>query len=89
MFFVITFPKLSDHPFLTLAFFRGGGVKKLPNLTTDSSKKMPTERGRGQNRKNLPTSLMDGPYIYFLDGGLGERISTNHHSVVKKNSITN
>ena len=27
---------------------------------------------------------MDGPYIYFLDGGLGERISTNHHSVVKK-----
>ena len=50
---------------------------------------MPMEGVRGQNRKNLPTSLMDGPYIYFLDGGLGERISTNHHSVVKKNSITN
>ena len=34
---------LRDHPFKTSAFFRGGGVKNLPNL--------PTEGGRGQNFK--------------------------------------
>ena len=37
-----------DHPFKTSACLRGGGVKNWPNLPTDSSKKMPTERGRGQ-----------------------------------------
>ena len=31
-----------DHPFKTLAFLGGGGVKNLPNLLTDSSKKLPT-----------------------------------------------
>ena len=31
------------------------------NLPTDSSKKIPTEGGRGKNRENLPTSYMDGP----------------------------
>ena len=31
-----------DHPFKTSAFFRGGGVKNLSNLPTDSSKKLPT-----------------------------------------------
>ena len=36
-----------DHPFKTLAFFRGGGVKNLPNLPTDSSKKLLTVGGRG------------------------------------------
>ena len=37
-----------DHPFKTSEFFRVGGVKNLPNLPTDNSKKMPTEGGRGQ-----------------------------------------
>ena len=37
-----------DPPFKTSAFFRGGGVKNLSNLPTDSSKKLPTEGGRGQ-----------------------------------------
>ena len=36
---------LRDHPFRTSAFFRGGGVKNLPNLPTDSSKKLPTVGG--------------------------------------------
>ena len=50
-----------DHPFKTSAFFRGEGVKNLPNLPTDSSKKLPTEGSRVKNRENLLTSLMDGP----------------------------
>ena len=37
-----------DHPFKMSSFFRGRGVKNLPNLPTDSSKKLPTEEGRGQ-----------------------------------------
>ena len=37
-----------DHPFKTSAFFKGGGVKKWPNLTTDSSKKLPKGEGRGK-----------------------------------------
>ena len=36
---------LRDHPLKTSSFFRGVGVKNLPNLPTDSSKKMPTEGG--------------------------------------------
>ena len=40
--------KERDHPFKTSAFCRGGGVKNLPNLQTDSSKKLPTEGGRSQ-----------------------------------------
>ena len=36
---------LRDHPFKTSAFLRGGGVKNLPNLPTDSSKKLPTVGG--------------------------------------------
>ena len=41
----------------------GEGVKNLPNLPMDSSKKIPTEGGRGSKiRENLPTSQMDGPY---------------------------
>ena len=39
---------LRDHPFKTSAHLRGGGVKNWPNLPTDSSKKLPTEGGRGQ-----------------------------------------
>ena len=31
--------KLRDHPFKASVFFRVGGVKNLPNLLTDSSKK--------------------------------------------------
>ena len=34
-----------NHPFKMLAFFRGGGVKNLPNLPTYSSKKLPTVGG--------------------------------------------
>ena len=34
-----------DHPFETSAFFRGAGVKKLQNLPTVSSKKLPTIAG--------------------------------------------
>ena len=40
--------ELWDHPFKTSACLRGGGVKNWPNLPTDSSKKLPTEGGRGQ-----------------------------------------
>ena len=39
---------LRDHPFKTLACFRGGGVKNWPNLPTDSTKKLPMVGGRGQ-----------------------------------------
>ena len=34
-----------DHPFKTLACSRGGGVKNLPNLPTDGTKKLPTGGG--------------------------------------------
>ena len=34
--------QIRDHPFKTLACFRGGGVKRLPNLRKDSTKKLPT-----------------------------------------------
>ena len=44
-----------DHPFKTLTIFRWGGIKNLPNLPTDSSKK--TAEGKGgvyvKNRKNI------------------------------------
>ena len=36
---------IRDHPFKTLAFFRGGGVKNWPNLPTDSTKELPTLGG--------------------------------------------
>ena len=39
---------LGDHPLMTSAFFSGGGVKNLPNLPMDSSKKLPMVGGRGQ-----------------------------------------
>ena len=46
-----------DHPFKTSACSRGGGVKNLPNLPTDSTKKLPTVGGWGSKKcKNLPTS---------------------------------
>ena len=48
---------LRDHPFKTSACSRGGGVKNLPNLPTDSTKKSADGRGVGvKNRENLPTS---------------------------------
>ena len=52
---------LWDHPFKTSAFLRGEGVKNWPNLTTDSSKKLPAEGEGVKNRENLPTSEKDGP----------------------------
>ena len=36
---------IRDHPFKTSACLRGGGVKNLPNLPTDSTKKLPTLGG--------------------------------------------
>ena len=36
---------IRDHPFKTSACLRGGGVKNLPNLPTDSTKKLPTVGG--------------------------------------------
>ena len=41
---VVQFSK-RDHPFKTSALLRGGGVKNLPFLPTDSSKKLPTVGG--------------------------------------------
>ena len=41
----ITENLLRDHPFKTSAYSRGGGVKNLPNLPTDSTKKLPTVGG--------------------------------------------
>ena len=35
-----------DHPFKTSAFIRGGGVKSLPNLPTDSIKKLAMVRSK-------------------------------------------
>ena len=49
---------IRDHPFKTSAFFRGGGVKYLPNLPTDSSKKTADGRGVGvKNREKFPDVL--------------------------------
>ena len=45
---------IRDHPFKTSAFFRVVGVKNLPNLPTDSSKK--TADSKGVGIKNFPTS---------------------------------
>ena len=43
---VVTLKKpVRDHPFKTSACLRGGGVKNLPNLPTDSTKKLPTVGG--------------------------------------------
>ena len=36
---------LRDHPFKTSACSRGGGVKNLPTLLTDSTKNLPTVGG--------------------------------------------
>ena len=36
---------IRDHPFKTSACLRGGGVKNLPNLLTDNTKKLPTVGG--------------------------------------------
>ena len=36
---------LRDHPFKMSAYFRGEVVKNLPNLPTDSSKKLPIVGG--------------------------------------------
>ena len=37
--------RLRDHPFKMSACLRGGGVKNLPFLPTDSTKKLPTVGG--------------------------------------------
>ena len=48
---------LRDHTFKTSACSRGGGVKNLPNLPTDSTKKQATVGGWGSKKcENLPTS---------------------------------
>ena len=46
-----------DHPFKTSACLWGGGVKNLPNLPTDSTKKLTMVGGQGSKiGENLPTS---------------------------------
>ena len=51
------FRHIRDHPFKTSACSRGGGVKNLPNLPMDSTKKLPTVGGYGSKKcENLPTS---------------------------------
>ena len=47
-FLILKISCFRDHPFKTSACLRGGGVKNLPNLPTDSTKKLPTGGGRGQ-----------------------------------------
>ena len=51
--------QVRDHPFKASACSRGEGVKNLPNLVTDSTKKIPMVGVGGQGLKNcetLPTS---------------------------------
>ena len=50
------FGRLRDHPFKASAFFLGGGVKNLPNLPMDSSKKLPMVAGV-KNREKLADVL--------------------------------
>ena len=42
---ILVLNRIRDHPFKTSACSRGGGVKNLPNLPTDSTKKLPTVGG--------------------------------------------
>ena len=58
---------LRDHPFKTSAFFRAVGVKNLPNLPSDSSKKTADSRGlRGKNREQFAELFkVDGPLFKF------------------------
>ena len=46
------------HDCKTSAFLRGEGVKNWPNLSTDSSKKLPTEGGRGQKSRKFADFLL-------------------------------
>ena len=50
---VIALPTIDvfwDHPFKMLACSRGGGVKNLPNLPTDGSKKIAGGGGLGSKK---------------------------------------
>ena len=52
--------QIRDHPFKTSAFFRGGGgVKNLPNLPTDSRKKLDPLLAAAKIRK----ALGDHPFM--------------------------
>ena len=51
---------LRDHPLKTSAFLREGGVKNLPNLPTDSSKKLPTVRGVGVKNREKFADVLNG-----------------------------
>ena len=51
---------LRNHPFKTLAFFRGRGVKNLPNLPTDSSKKTANGRGIGVKNREKFANVLNG-----------------------------
>jgi hypothetical protein len=59
---------LRDHPFKTSACSRGGGVKNLPNLLTDSTKKLPTVHSEDLPTYGLPLCLRWGsnPCLYFI-----------------------
>ena len=58
---ITTFVTLRDHPFKTSAFLIGGGVKNWPNLPANSSKKLPTEGGRGQRSWKFADVFNQGP----------------------------
>ena len=51
---------LRDHPFKTSVFFRGRGVKNLPNLPTDSSKKTANGRGIGVKNREKFANVLNG-----------------------------
>ena len=48
-----------DHPFRTSAFFRGRGIKNLPNLPTDSS---------------TGKSVSEAPILESVDPEYGKRV---------------
>ena len=54
--------QIRDHPFKKSAFLGGLGVYWLPNLLTDSSKKLPMDRGRGQKLWKFADVYMDGSH---------------------------
>ena len=54
-----------DHPFRTSALFRGGGVKNLPNLPTDSSKKLPMVGGVGVKNREKFADVLNGWSLSF------------------------
>ena len=58
--------QIRDHPFKMSTFFRGEAVKKLSNLPTDSSKKLPTaETWNGWSLMEDRPNKLRGIYLKF------------------------